>query len=61
MIEELAGRLAKAVAGRTAIAPLSDDVPGLDAATAYAVQAQAREQAGPLAEIGRASCRERVW
>ncbi|HEY1918143.1 MAG TPA: fumarylacetoacetate hydrolase family protein [Streptosporangiaceae bacterium] len=48
-IEELAARLAKAVADRTAIAPLSDEVPGLDAATAYSVQALAREQAGPLA------------
>jgi 2-oxo-3-hexenedioate decarboxylase len=48
-VSELAARLAKAVAGRTAIAPLSDDQPGLDAAAAYAVQAVAREQAGPLA------------
>jgi 2-oxo-3-hexenedioate decarboxylase len=48
-VSELAARLAKAVASRTAIAPLSDDQPGLDAAAAYAVQAVAREQAGPLA------------
>ncbi len=48
-VSELAARLAKAVADRTAIAPLSDDQPGLDAAAAYAVQAAAREQAGPLA------------
>jgi 2-oxo-3-hexenedioate decarboxylase len=46
---ELAARLAKAVADRTAIAPLSDDVPGLDAATGYAIQTLAREAAGPLA------------
>jgi len=48
-VSELAARLAKAVADRTAIAPLSDDAPGLDAAGGYAVQAVAREQAGPLA------------
>jgi 2-keto-4-pentenoate hydratase len=48
-VSELAARLAKAVADRTAIAPLSDDQPGLDAAAGYAVQAVAREQAGPLA------------
>jgi 2-keto-4-pentenoate hydratase len=48
-VSELAARLAKAVAGRTAIPPLSDDLPGLDAAAGYAVQAAAREQAGPLA------------
>src|SRR3984957_10674229 len=48
-ISDLAARLAKAVADRTAIAPLSDDVPGLDAATAYMVQAMAREQADSLA------------
>jgi 2-keto-4-pentenoate hydratase len=46
---ELAARLAKAVADRTAIPPLSDGTPSLDAATGYAVQAVAREQAGPLA------------
>jgi 2-oxo-3-hexenedioate decarboxylase len=48
-ITELAARLAKAVADRTAIPPLSDDRPGLDAATGYAIQALARDQAGPLA------------
>jgi 2-oxo-3-hexenedioate decarboxylase len=48
-VSDLAARLAKAVADRTAIAPLSDDVPGLDAATAYMVQALARGQAGSLA------------
>jgi 2-oxo-3-hexenedioate decarboxylase len=48
-VSELAARLAKAVADRTAIAPLSDEAPGLDAAAGYAVQAVAREQAGPLA------------
>src|SRR5260370_4995260 len=48
-VPELAARLAGAVADRRAIAPLSDDVPGLDAATGYAVQAVAREQAGQLA------------
>jgi 2-keto-4-pentenoate hydratase len=48
-VSELAARLAKAVGSRTAIAPLSDEVPGLDAATGYRVQAAAREQAGPLA------------
>ena len=48
-VHELAARLAGAAADRRAIAPLSDDVPGLDAAAGYAVQAVAREQAGPLA------------
>ncbi len=48
-IAELAARLAKAVADRTAIAPLSDDLPGLDAATGYAIQALAKDQAGPVA------------
>ena len=48
-ITELAARLAKATADRTAIPPLSDGLPGLDAAAGYAIQAVAREQAGPLA------------
>ena len=48
-ITEFAARLARAVADRTAIAPLSDEVPDLDAATGYAIQALARDQAGPLA------------
>jgi 2-oxo-3-hexenedioate decarboxylase len=48
-VSELAARLAKAVADRTAIPPLSADLPGLDAAAGYEVQALARRQAGPLA------------
>jgi 2-oxo-3-hexenedioate decarboxylase len=48
-ITELAARLAKATADRAAIPPLSDGLPGLDAATGYKVQAVAREAAGPLA------------
>ena len=48
-ISELAARLAKAVAGRTPIAPLSDEMPGLDVDTGYAIQALARQAAGPLA------------
>jgi 2-keto-4-pentenoate hydratase len=48
-ISELAARLAKAVADRTAIAPLSDDEPGLDAEAGYAIQALGRDQAGLLA------------
>jgi 2-oxo-3-hexenedioate decarboxylase len=48
-VTELAARLAKAVADRAAIPPLSDEQPGLDAAAGYAIQALAREQAGPLA------------
>jgi 2-oxo-3-hexenedioate decarboxylase len=48
-IGELAARLAKAVTDRTAIPPLSGDHPGLDAADGYAIQAVAREAAGPLA------------
>lgn len=47
-ITELAARLAKAAADRAAIPPLSDGLPGLDAAAGYAIQALAREQAGPL-------------
>jgi 2-oxo-3-hexenedioate decarboxylase len=46
---ELAARLAKAAADRQAIAPLSEEVAGLDVALGYAVQAALREQAGPLA------------
>jgi 2-oxo-3-hexenedioate decarboxylase len=45
----LAARLARAAAERTAIAPLSDTDPGLDAPAGYAVQALARDKAGPLA------------
>jgi len=48
-ISELAARLAKATADRSAIPPLSDGLPGLDAAAGYKVQAVAREAAGPLA------------
>jgi len=48
-ITALAARLAKATADRAAIPPLSDGLPGLDAATGYAIQAVAREAAGPLA------------
>jgi hypothetical protein len=48
-ITELAARLAKATADRVAIPPLSDGLPGLDAGTGYAIQAVAREAAGPLA------------
>jgi 2-oxo-3-hexenedioate decarboxylase len=48
-LSELAARLAKAAADRTPIAPLSDEWPGLDATAGYAIQALAREQAGPLA------------
>jgi 2-oxo-3-hexenedioate decarboxylase len=48
-IAELAGRLAKATADRAPIPPLSAGLPGLDAATGYAIQAVARQAAGPLA------------
>ena len=48
-ISELADRLAKAAFGRTAIAPLSDQAPGLDVDDGYAIQGLAREAAGPLA------------
>jgi 2-oxo-3-hexenedioate decarboxylase len=47
-VHELASRLTKAVSGRTAIDPLTDDVPDLDLETGYAVQRVLREQAGPL-------------
>ncbi|WP_300017552.1 fumarylacetoacetate hydrolase family protein [Pseudonocardia sp.] len=46
---ELAARLSKAVADRTAIDQLSDDNPGLDLAAGYSVQRLLREDAGPLA------------
>ncbi len=45
---ELAARLGKAVADRTAIDQLSDDVPDLDLAGGYAVQRVLRDEAGPL-------------
>jgi 2-oxo-3-hexenedioate decarboxylase len=48
-ITGLAGRLATAAAERVVIAPLSDQAAGLDAAAGYAVQALARDKAGPLA------------
>ena len=48
-ISELADRLAKAAFERTAIAPLSEQAPGLDVDAAYAIQGLAREVAGPLA------------
>ncbi|MFC5994951.1 2-keto-4-pentenoate hydratase [Pseudonocardia hispaniensis] len=45
---ELAARLTKAVAGRTAIEPLSTEFPELDLAGGYAVQGELRTAAGPL-------------
>ena len=48
-LHELAGRLAKATADRTAIEQLSDEAPDLDIPTAYGVQRILRDQAGPLA------------
>jgi 2-oxo-3-hexenedioate decarboxylase len=48
-IGELAARLATAAEHRTAILPLSGEVPGLDAGTGYAIQRLARDTAGPLA------------
>jgi 2-oxo-3-hexenedioate decarboxylase len=45
---ELAARLSKAVADRTAIDQLSDDAPDLDLAGGYAVQRVLRAEAGPL-------------
>lgn len=46
---EIAARLAKARADRTAIGPVSAEFPGFGLATAYAVQRQLRGEAGPLA------------
>lgn len=48
-VAELAARLSKAVADRTAIEQLSADVPDLDLPTAYRVQRELRAAAGPLA------------
>jgi 2-keto-4-pentenoate hydratase len=48
-ITALAARLAKAAADRTATPPLSGELPALDAAAGYAIQAVAQEAAGPLA------------
>ena len=45
---ELAARLSKAVAERTAIDQLSDEYPELDLAAGYAVQRVLRDGAGPL-------------
>lgn len=45
---ELAARLGRAVADRTAVDPLTDDVADLDLATAYRVQRVQRDAAGPL-------------
>jgi 2-keto-4-pentenoate hydratase len=47
-VAELAARLSKAVADRTAIDQLSDDVPELDLAAGYAVQRALRDAAGPI-------------
>ena len=59
---ELADRLAKAAFARAPIAPLSDEAPGLDVDTAYAIQGLAREAAGPLAgwKLGMTSRAERA-
>ena len=48
-VHELAARLSKAVAERTAIEPLTDEFAELDLETGYAVQRVLREQAGPTA------------
>lgn len=48
-IDELARRLTKATADRTAIDPLTDDHPGLDQAAAYRVQDRQRPDGTPLA------------
>jgi 2-oxo-3-hexenedioate decarboxylase len=47
-VTELAARLAKATADRTAITQLSAEFPDLDLTTAYRVQRELRGQAGPL-------------
>lgn len=47
-VAELAARLCKAVADRTAIEQLSTDNPDLDLPTAYRVQRELRDAAGPL-------------
>jgi 2-oxo-3-hexenedioate decarboxylase len=61
-ISELADRLAKAAFGRTAIAPLSEQAPGLDVDAGYAIQGLAREAAGPLAgwKLGATSSAEQA-
>lgn len=48
-VRALADRLTAARTSRTAIHQLSDDVPGLDLPTAYAVQRVLRDESGPLA------------
>jgi 2-oxo-3-hexenedioate decarboxylase len=48
-VADIAARLQKAVAERTAIEPFSDEHADLDLATGYAVQRLLREAAGPLA------------
>jgi 2-keto-4-pentenoate hydratase len=48
-LSNLAARLAKAVSDVAAIGPLSEEFPDLDAQAGYAIQALARQQAGPLA------------
>lgn len=48
IVAELAARLTKAVADRTAIEQLSAEHPELDLATAYRVQRELRSAAGPL-------------
>jgi 2-keto-4-pentenoate hydratase len=47
-VPDIAARLAKARADRTAIAPITDEVPELDIATGYEVQRLTRASAGPL-------------
>jgi len=46
-VDELARRLTKATADRTPIGRISDEAPGLDLATSYAVQRRLRQGAGP--------------
>jgi 2-oxo-3-hexenedioate decarboxylase len=48
-VHDLAARLSKAVAERTAIDPLTDEFGDLDLETGYAVQRILRDQAGPTA------------
>jgi 2-keto-4-pentenoate hydratase len=46
---QVAARLTKARADRSAIGPLTAEIPGFDLAAGYAVQRQLRSEAGPLA------------
>ncbi|MCE0764535.1 fumarylacetoacetate hydrolase family protein [Pseudonocardia kujensis] len=48
-VTELAARLAKATADRTAITKLTDEFPELDLPTGYLVQRELRAAAGPIA------------